>query len=272
MSDLKSRLIRLHTACTLACLATLAHAAAPQGAAATTTHASAAAAETASAAPSALSSAPFVGDDPVAIRNALAKETHHIYSPSLTTRIEKLIHVPQKAPHDVALAKAHLDRELAFIVPVPYGALYRSRSHLLTVDVDLAADDTPGVILLKKSVIGPSGRGLVIAPEAKAKGYIQKIDLIELKADDGESKTKVHGRLTLTSSAFAATNGDFAIALICSLTPPYLSDKREHSDPSDEEPTDITTRTSTLYANVDAVWLVSPSQGTVLSKKLHLSK
>jgi hypothetical protein len=265
--DLKYRLIRLHTVCALACMATLAQAAASQGAS-TPTQASTAAAAVST---SILSSAPFVGDDPVAIRDALAKESIHANSPSLTRRIEKLIHVPEKAPQDLNLARHHLDREMAFIVPVPYGVLYRSRTHLLTVDVDLSADDQPGVLLLKKTVVGPSGRGLVIAPEAKAKGYIQNIDVIGLKADD-ESKTKVHGRMTLTQTAFADANGDFAIAIICSLTPPYLSDRHDHSDPTDDEPTDITTRTSTLYTNVDAVWLVSPQKGIVLSKKLHLSK
>jgi hypothetical protein len=29
------------------------------------------------------------------------------------------------------------------------------------------------VILLKKTITGPRGRGLMVAPEAKAKGYIQ---------------------------------------------------------------------------------------------------
>lgn len=57
--------------------------------------------------------------------------------------------------------------------------------------------------------------------------------------------------------------------LICSLAPPYLTDLRDHSDPSNDESTDITTRTSTLYTNIHAIWLVSPQRGIVLSKKLR---
>lgn len=53
--------------------------------------------------------------------------------------------------------------------------------------------------------------------------------------------------------------------------PPYLKDLREHHDPTDEEPTDITTRTSTLYVNVHSMWLINPQSGMVLTKKLHLS-
>jgi hypothetical protein len=70
---------------------------------------------------------------------------------------------------------------------------------------------------------------------------------------------------------FSKVDGDFAIALICSLSPPYLNDQSEHSDPTDDEPTDITTRTSFLYTDVHAVWLISPQTGMVLSKNLHLS-
>ncbi len=82
------------------------------------------------------------------------------------------------------------------------------------MDIDLSDDDDPQAILLRKAVKGPSGRGLVVAPEAKAKGYIQHVDLIELKPAEG-SKTKVRGRVTLSPAAFAEANGDFAIVLIC---------------------------------------------------------
>ena len=82
----------------------------------------------------------------------------------------------------------------------------------------------------------------------------------------------MRGKLNLSPAAFAAANGDFAIALVCDLELPFLSDHLEHSDPTSEEPTDITTRTSTLHADVRAIWLVSPQKGIVLSKNLHLSK
>lgn len=269
MSTLKSTLIRLPAVCALVCLSLPGHAATPQNPVATT-HASQAAST--SATPALLSTPPFVGDDAVAIRDALTKQGIHAGSPSLTERLRDLIPVPAlKTPRDLDLAKVNLDRELVFIVPVPYGVLYRSKTHVLTVDADLSGEDAPGAILLRKTITGPRGRGLVVAAEAKAKGYIQLIDLIELKLDEG-SKTEVHGRMTLSPDKFAKTNGDFAIALLCRLTPPYLTDQRDHSDPSDDEPTDITTRTSILHTNIEGIWLVSPQSGIVLSKNLHLGK
>src|SRR4029077_20960917 len=103
------------------------------------------------------------------------------------------------------LPKASLDRDLAFVVPAPYGIRYQSKTHLLTVNVDLSDDENPGAILLKKTITGPRGRGLVVAPEAKAKGYIQHIDLIELKSGE-RNKTTVHGRVTLSQAAFSEAN------------------------------------------------------------------
>ncbi|MGF6638303.1 hypothetical protein OKW39_005519 [Paraburkholderia sp. MM6662-R1] len=268
MADLKTMLVRSNAACALICMSLLAHAGTSADSA-TVTHATE---PENSASADVLSTRPFVGDDPVAIRDALADQSFNANSPSLSDRIRNLIHVPVlKAPSDLDLPKASLDRELAFVVPAPYGIRYQSKTHLLTVNVDLSDDDNPGVILLKKTITGPRGRGLVVAPEAKAKGYIQHIHLIELKSGE-RSKTRVHGRVTLSQPAFYEANGDFAIVLMCSMAPPYLSDRREHSDPSDDEPTDITTRTSTLYTNIHAIWLVSPQRGIVLSKKLHLSK
>ena len=265
VSNLKSRLIRPSAACALICLSTLAHASPSEAASAV------AAASQAATAPSAdvMSARPVVGDDPVAIRDTLAKEGIHANAPSLSERILNLI-PSRKTPHDVDLTKAGLDGELVFVVPVPYGVLYRSKTHKLTIDADLASDEAPGAILLKKTVTGPSGRGLVIAAEAKAKGYIQQIDLIELKLGE-TSKTKIREHINLSQASFAKTNGDFAIALMCHLSPPYLSDRREHSDPTDDEPTDITTRTSILHADIQAVRLISPQTGMVLSKNLHLS-
>jgi hypothetical protein len=263
--NLKSRLLRCNIACVLACISFLAHAASP--AAASTASATSAAASAAIA--EVLSARPIIGDDPVAIRDALAKHSIHGNAPSLRDRIRALI-PSRKTPRDRDLTKASLDRELVLVVPIPYGVLYRSQTHVLTINADLASEDAPGAILLKKAVTGPDGRGLTVAAEAKAKGYIQQIDLIGLKPD-ATSKTRIRGHLTLPPSTFAKVDGDFAIALMCSLSPPYLSDQSEHSDPTDDEPTDITTRTSFLYTDVQAVWLISPQTGMVLSKNLHLS-
>lgn len=210
-------------------------------------------------------------DNPVAIRNTLAKQPAQTGSPTLRERVGKLLTLPgHTPPRDPNLANIGLDRELVFMVPVPYGVLYESKTHELTVDADLSGDDMPGTILLRKTVKGPSGRDLVIAPEAKAKGYIQHIDLIELKTN-GHGKTLIHGRYAVPQAVFAKAHGDFAVELRCMLVAPYLKDQHEHSDPTDENPTDVTTRTSTLYADVHAIWLVSAQTGTVLTKKLRLS-
>lgn len=268
MAELKTMLVRWNVACALVCLSMLAHAATSADSA-TVSHATE---PDISASEAVLSTRPFVGDDPVAIRDGLADQSFNANSPSLSDRIRKLIHVPvHKAASELDSPKASLERDLAFVVPVPYGIRYQSKTHLLTVDVDLSDDHDPGVILLKKTITGQRGRGLVVAPEAKAKGYIQRIDLIELKSGE-RSKARVHGRVPVSQAAFDEANGDFAIVLMCNMAPPYLTDRREHSDPSNDEPTDITTRTSTLYANIHAIWLVSPQRGIVLSKKLHLSK
>lgn len=267
VSDLKIRLIRSSAACVLVAMSWLAQAQTSSDAASATQ-----AAETAMPASDDASTQPLVGDDPFAVRDALAKQTRKANAPSLSDRVRNLIHVPaHETAHDPDLAKAGLNRELTFIVPAPYGILYRSKTRLLTVNVDLSDFSTPGVIVLRKSVEGPSGRGLVVAPEAKAKGYIQHIDLIGLESGSG-SRTSVRGSLKLSPAAFAAANGDFAIAVVCDLVPPYLSDHLDHTDPTSEEPTDITTRTSTLHADIHAIWLVSPQKDIVLSKDLHLSK
>jgi hypothetical protein len=269
VSNLKSTLLRFNTACVLACVAVLAHAASPVAASGASAPSAAMSAAASAATAEILSQRPVVGDDPVAVRDALTEHSIHSNAPSLRDRIRALI-PSRKTPHDLDLSKASLDRELVFVVPVPYGVLYRSKTHVLTIDADLSSEDAPGAILLKKTVTGPDGRGLTVAAEAKAKGYIQQIDLIGLKSD-ATSKTRIHGHLTLPPSTFAKVDGDFAIALMCSLSPPYLSDQHEHSDPTDDEPTDITTRTSILYTEVQAVWLISPQTGMVLSKNLHLS-
>ncbi|MGU8079493.1 hypothetical protein [Burkholderia pyrrocinia] len=135
---------------------------------------------------------PIVGDDPVAIRDALKKQHISTIPPSLSDRVRGL--VPGAADRhgpNPDLAAVDLDRDVTFVVPVRYGLRYRSQRHLLTLDVDLfdvERDDRTG-ILLKKVTTGPRGRGLVIAPEAKAKGYIQRVDIIELESGKGKMTT-----------------------------------------------------------------------------------
>ncbi|AFQ51631.1 hypothetical protein [Burkholderia cepacia] len=217
---------------------------------------------------------PIVGDDPVAIRDVLKKQHISTVSPSLSDRVRGLVssaadrHVPNPD-----LAAVDLDRDVTFVVPVRYGLRYRSQRHLLTLDVDLfdaERDDRTG-ILLRKVITGPRGRGLVIAPEAKAKGYIQQVDIIELEPGQGK-KTTVRSRMRVSPAVYAQTHGDFALVFSGRLVRPYLTEQNEHVDPSIDEPTDITTRISTLHMDIHAISLVSPSSGVVLSKKLRLSK
>jgi hypothetical protein len=209
--------------------------------------------------------------NPVAIRDTLAKRQIQTDSHTLNERIDKILTLTGHAvPHDPTLASIGLNRELVFTVPVPYGVLYQAKKHEVTVDADLSGDDVPGSILLKKSVKGPNGQGLVVAPEAKKKGFIQHIDLIELKVNE-QSKTLIHTHFMVPQAVFDKTRGDFAVQLRCMLVPPYLKDVHEHSDPTDENPTDVTTRTSTLFAAVHEIWLINAQSGMVLTRKLHLS-
>ncbi|MCU9953083.1 MULTISPECIES: hypothetical protein [Burkholderia] len=217
---------------------------------------------------------PIVGDDPVAIRDALKKQHISTIPPSLSNRVRGLVSgaAGRHGPNP-DLAAVDLDRDVTFVVPVRYGLRYRSQRHLLTLDVDLfdaERDDRTG-ILLRKVTTGPRGRGLVIAPEAKAKGYIQQIDIIELESGKGKMST-VRSRMRLSPAVYAQTHGDFALVFSGRLVRPYLTEQIEHVDPSIDEPTDITTRISRLHMDLHAIWLVSPSSGVVLSKKLRLSK
>ncbi|CAE6714536.1 hypothetical protein R69619_01245 [Paraburkholderia nemoris] len=215
---------------------------------------------------------PFVCDDPVAIRDRMVNQHTSAGLPSLSDRFLSLIRIPtgnQRSNSD--LAKANLARDVTFVVPASYGIRYQAEKHRLTVNADLSGDDNQAGILLKKTISGPSGRKLVVAPEARSKGFIQHIDIIELKAGDNK-KTTIHGRVTLSPAAYAEANGDYAIVLKGHLVPPYFSDRIDHSDPTDDEPTDITTRTSRLYVDITAIWLISPQRGVVLSKALRLSK
>lgn len=217
---------------------------------------------------------PIVGDDPAAIRDALQKLHVGTRSPSLRDRVRGLVPgATDRRGSNSDLAAVGLDRDVTFVVPVRYGVRYRSRRHLLTLDVDLfdaERGDRTG-ILLSKVTTGPRGRGLVIAPEAKAKGYIQHVDVIELDAGEGK-KTTVRSRMRLSPAEYARTQGDFALVFSGRLVRPYLTDQTEHADPSIEEPTDITTRVSTLHVDLHDIRLVSPSSGVVVSKKLALSK
>lgn len=268
MFHLKSTLVHAKTACGLVLMAMLAQVGTPANAA---TVNPAADVET-SVSTQFSAGHPFVGDDPVAIRDRLANQHIHVAPPSLRDRVQSLIPIPtHKQRPNSDLTAVNLDRDLFFLVRVPYGIRYRTETHQLTVSADLSGDENQRGILLKKTTTGPSGRGLVIAPEAKSKGFIQHIDMIELES--GESKnTTVRGRVTLSRTAYDEANGDFAIVLVGRLAPPYLIDQSNHSDPTDDEPTDVTRRISRLYVNIHAIWLVSPQRGIVLSKTLHLSK
>ncbi|MFC0397711.1 hypothetical protein [Paraburkholderia rhizosphaerae] len=216
--------------------------------------------------------ATFHSDDPMAVRAALTGKPEDAGKRSVTTRLREFV---AELPHRASRAHAASgvdpqERSFVFVVNAPLGILYQARTRLLKVDVPLADDDRPGYIVLKKTVTGSSGRRLVIAPDAKAKGYVQTVDRIELVT--AGKRATAQGRLKLSKSAFDAANGDFAIALVCHLVPPYLTDRHDHQDPTDDEPTDITTRTSTLHADVDEVWLIDVSDGSVLSTKLRLTK
>jgi hypothetical protein len=265
---LKSTLVHTKAACALVLMGMLAQIGTPANAA-TVNHAADAEAP---ASTQFSAGHPFVGDDPVAIRDTLANQHIHVAPPSLRERVQSLIPIPtHKQRPNSDLAAANLDRDLFFLVRVPYGIRYRTETHQLTVSADLSGDENQRGILLQETTTGPSGRGLVIAPEAKSKGFIQHIDTIELESGESKNST-VRGRVTLSRTAYAEANGDFAIVLVGRLVPPYLIDQSNHSDPTDDEPTDITRRISRLYVNVRAVWLVSPQRGIALSKSLRLSK
>ncbi|HDR9767561.1 TPA: hypothetical protein QDC27_002542 [Burkholderia cepacia ATCC 25416] len=234
--------------------------------------------ETASVAPAVSANAsptrPIVGDDPVAIREALEKLHVKGTSPSLSERVRGLIPgVADKHGKDTDLAAVNLDREVTFLVPVSYGLRYQSQKRLLKVNVDLVDPDGEGRtgILLRKVITGPRGRGLVIAPEAKAKGYIQQIDIIELDPGKG-GKSTVRGSVRLSLAAYAQAQGGFAFALSGRLVRPYLTEHVEHAEPNNDEPTDITTRTSRLHLDVESISLVSRASGAVLLKRLSFSK
>ncbi|SAK55168.1 hypothetical protein AWB77_01599 [Caballeronia fortuita] len=273
--------IALCVACALSSLTASALAATPHGGRA------ASAAEVASGAsgPSAASGASaqgimsvdalppnFTGDDPEHVRDALAGQPAPGQPASITGRVRAFLSRPfDKTSHGASQPVAQSDRMFTFVIPVSYGVRYLSKKKLLTVNVSLAAPASPDAILLKETVKGQSGRKLVVAPEAREKGFVQTFDVIQLKPQGG-IKTTVSGRTALASFNHERGNGDFAIVLICTLAPPYLNDDIEHSAPTDEEPTDITRRTSTLNGRVDAAWLIDRKEGTIITKRLRLVK
>lgn len=235
----------------------------------------------------------FTGDNPVHVRDAL---TGHVGatapSASITNRVRTFLTHPlqsirkderqaatatRAAGADSANSAASQsasgsqgNRTFVFVVPAAYGVRFEAKRKVVSVDVSLASPETPDAILLRQTVKGQSGRKLVIAPEAKAKGFVQTFDTIQFRTD-GTTKTMVRGR-TLAPDLAHARNGDFAIVLICTLEPPYMTEQVDHSDPTDEEPTDITHRTSTLQGIVNAVWLIDRKDGTIVTKRLRLVK
>ena len=146
----------------------------------------------------------FTGDDPAAVRDALARKFTDSKTRTFTHRVEDLINdALPKTLHDSALMDAKLSRDLAFMVPAPFGIRYRSKVHVMTVDVGLSDTDHPDTIVLKKTITGPRGRKLVVATEAKSKGFIQNIDIVELDPVNKHNKTTVHGRFVLSPEAFS---------------------------------------------------------------------
>jgi hypothetical protein len=215
----------------------------------------------------------FTGDDPSAIRDALARHVPTSGAPKEVGRVKKLIgSVFHRDSPDATLEDAGLARTLAFVVPADHGLHYRSKAHLMLVDVSLADDDTPDAITLKRTVAGPRGRKLVVATEAKAKGFIQNIDEIELDASGGKNQLSVRGKFALARADYDRSAGHVAIVLVCRLVPPYLTETREHTDPTDDEPTDITTRSSVLHASVQDVWVIDQASGKLLAKGLQLAR
>jgi hypothetical protein len=228
--------------------------------------------------------AAFSGDDPEHVRDALSGHLTPAAAsraPSVASRVRSFIQHPLRQLRHGESASAVLaasdsaqapqaNRTFFFVIPASYGVRYEVGRQLLSVDMSLASPEEPGAILLKQSVTGQSGRKLVIAPEAKAKGFIQTFDTIQFKTG-AHTLTSVKGR-TLAPKLDHASNGDFAIVLVCTLEPPYMTERTEHSDPTDEEPTDITRKTSTLLGVVDAVWLIDHKDGTIITKRLRLSK
>jgi hypothetical protein len=213
----------------------------------------------------------LTGDDPAAVRDALSHRAAGQSAASALTGIRRWLSLHPGKGKQTAAPDDPTARMLAFVIPATYGVRYHAKKKVLTVDVSLAAAEDPDAILLRKTVTGQSGRKLVVAPEAKAKGFIQTVDLIELATGE-KTRTSVKGRVIVTNFDRANPASDYAIVIVCMLRAPYLTEQTEHHDPTEEEPTDITTRISTLHAKIDAVWLVDRKDGTVVTKRLSIAR
>lgn len=219
---------------------------------------------------SALVAPPLTSDDPIKVRNSLVGTVGNDQSSTFEQRTEG--RVIEALPHTLrsrVLRGEGLGRELTFLVPVSRGIRYKSKSHVATVRIDLSDSDHPGTIILKNTVIGRRGWHLVVAAEARSKGYIEHIDMIALDPVGSGHKTTVHG--TFRSSDAKSIDGNLAIMLTCRLVPPYLTESISHTDPSDDEPTDITTRISVLHGEIDSLELVNLDRDFVLTQGLHLA-
>jgi hypothetical protein len=212
----------------------------------------------------------LTGDDAVKVRNSLVAKAGNDQSPTIKQRTEgRVIEALPPALRSRVLRDGALGRELTFVVPISRGIRYKSKTHVATVRVDLSDSDRPGMIILKNTMTGRRGWHLVVAAEARSKGYIEHIDMIVLDPVGSGHKTTVHG--TFRSSDANAIDGNLAIMLTCRLVPPYLTESIDHTDPSDDEPTDITTRTSILHGEIDSLQLVNLDRGVVLTQRLHLA-
>ena len=186
---------------------------------------------------------PIVGDDPVAIREALEKL--HVKGASRPERARpRLIPgVADKHGKDTGLAAVSLDREVTFLVPVSYGLRYQSQKHLLKVNVDLVDPDGEGRtgILLRRSLPGREGEnrdrtrgeGKRLYPADRHHRSIpEKAGSPPCAAAWGCHPLRTRKRRAGSRSLFPG------------LVRPYLTEHVEHAEPNNDEPTDITTRTS----------------------------
>ncbi|WP_158906699.1 hypothetical protein [Burkholderia sp. L27(2015)] len=220
----------------------------------------------------------FSGDDPSAVRDTfIGKENGNGANggaPSSTrSHIKEWVGKVLPSNRTVsALLGDNPGRELAFVAPVSRGILYSSTTHIMKVDVSFSDESHPDDIILRRVVSGPDGQKLTFAAQAKSEGFVQTIDLIDIQAAGKRDETTVHGRFALSSSAFAQADGNLAVVFICRVVPPYLTEQHSHRDATDDEPTDITTRTSTLHVAVDDIWLIDQTKGVVIEKGLRLTK
>jgi hypothetical protein len=217
----------------------------------------------------------FSGDDPYAVRDAFTGKDSGNGGNAGSTRSQIKEWVGRVLPSNRTVSTLLGDnpgRELALVAPVSRGILYSSMTHVMKVDVSFSDESRPHDIILKKVVSGPDGQKLTFGAQAKSEGFVQTVDLIGIQAVGKRDETTVHGRFALSSSAFAQSDGNLAMVFICRLAPPYLTEVRSHRDATDDEPTDITTRTSILHVAVDDIWLIDQTKGVVIAKGLRLSR